>query len=195
MKIEDLLSKIDHSHSVILLEGKRKVLYEDQPKLKALGRLLAEQTKYIKFRSGNAKGADLLFSQGVAEVDPNRLEVIVPYTGHFKNQTLTKQIISLDDVNLAAEPKVIYETRKNEKTKSLVDPYLEGNKSGWVKKVAYIFRDTIKVIGTSNIPPATFAIFYDDLENKRQGGTGHTMQICEDNNIPFIDQRIWMAWL
>ena len=46
-------------------------------------------------------------------------------------------------------------------------------------KAAYIIRNTIKVTGTSAIPPASFALFYDDLENPGTGGTGHTIDICK----------------
>jgi len=52
-----------------------------------------------------------------------------------------------------------------------------------------ILRDTIKAIGTDKIRPTTFGIFYDDLEKPKTGGTGHTMIICEQNNIPIIDQK------
>jgi hypothetical protein len=56
-------------------------------------------------------------------------------------------------------------------------------------------RDTIKAIGTVEIKPATFSIFYDDLEKPRTGGTGHTMNVCTQNNIPVIDQTVWFKWL
>ena len=62
-------------------------------------------------------------------------------------------------------------------------------------KAAYIIRDTIKVTGTSTIKTANFALFYDDLKNPKSGGTGHTMNICEMNNVEYVDQRIWMKWL
>lgn len=52
------------------------------------------------------------------------------------------------------------------------------------------------VTGTkAGILPAYFAIFYDDLKKPQQGGTGHTMLMCKEKNVPFIDQRTWMKWL
>jgi hypothetical protein len=27
------------------------------------------------------------------------------------------------------------------------------------------------------------------------GGTGHTMNVCKQNNIPIVDQKIWFTWL
>lgn len=28
-----------------------------------------------------------------------------------------------------------------------------------------------------------------------KGGTGYTMDVCKQNNIPIIDQREWFNWL
>ena len=63
-------------------------------------------------------------------------------------------------------------------------------------KAAYILRDTIKVLGTnSGIQPITVALFYEDLENPMQGGTGHTQRVCFENNIQFINQTTFFDWL
>jgi hypothetical protein len=72
----------DKPGAVVLLEGKREVPAEDQDRLRALGRLVAAGTKHITFRSGNAEGSDHFFSEGVAGVNPKRLQVITPYSGH-----------------------------------------------------------------------------------------------------------------
>lgn len=101
----------------------------------------------------------------------------------------------MDDINIAAEPDVIYQSKQNKKTEKLIDQYVAGNKDRYSIKAAYIIRDTIKVLGTHEIKPATFGIFYEDFENPRSGGTGHTMNVCEQNNIPIIDQRTWFDWL
>ncbi|MDD3035970.1 MAG: hypothetical protein PHO93_03555 [Candidatus Saccharimonadaceae bacterium] len=37
------------------------------------------------------------------------------------------------------------------------------------------------------IRPATFANFYDVLNNPSSGGMGHNMNVCSQNNIPVID--------
>jgi len=192
---KSFVSKYDTAHTIVLLEGKRAVLEADKPKLIALGKLLAESTRYMKFRSGNADGADFLFSSGIALVDAARLQVITPYEDHRKKARLAYETFHLDQIDLAQEPDVIYQSRKNKKTEKLIDPYLEGNKNRITLKAAYILRDTIKVTGTQQIPPASFGIFYDDLNNPNSGGTGHTMQICKDKKIPLIDQRIWFDWL
>lgn len=88
-----------------------------------------------------------------------------------------------------------YKSKRNKKTEKLIDQFVLGEKNRYTIKAAYIIRDTIKAIGTDQIKPATFGIFYDDLENPLEGGTGHTMNVCEQNGIPIINQNIWFNWL
>ena len=193
--LKGFVTQFDYNGSVVLLEGKRNVAKHEEEKLTALGKLLASETKYMLFRSGNANGADYYFSLGVASVNNTRLQVITPYTDHRQKTNQAYKTISLDDINIAAEPDVIYQSKKNKKTEKLIDQYVSGDKNRFSIKSAYIIRDTIKVIGAKNIPPATFGIFYDDLSNPQTGGTGHTMKTCEQNKIPMIDQSIWFNWL
>ena len=195
MTLQQFVEKYDYEGAVVLLEGKRNVAENDKTKLVELGKLLATSTKHILFRSGNAKGADLYFSQGVAGVDPKRLQVIVPYSGHRKKENPAYDTVSLDDINLAEEPDIIYQSKKNKKTERLVDKFVAGDVNRNTIKAAYILRDTVKVIGSAETPPASFAIFYDDLQKPETGGTGHTMQVCKANGVEYVDQQIWFGWL
>lgn len=195
MTLKNFIKKLDKKNSIVLLEGKRNVLDADKEKLVSLGKLLASSTSKIIFRSGNADGADYYFSTGVAAVDNSRLQVITPYTGHRQKSNQAYDTISLDEINIAAEPDVIYQSKSNKKIEKLIDQYAAGARDRYSIKAAYFIRDTIKVIGTEEIIPANFGIFYDDLDNPKEGGTGHTMNICEQNNIPIIDQKIWFKWL
>jgi len=195
MTLKEFIKQFDKPNSIVLLEGKRNVLEADQEKLTALGRLLASETKSITFRSGNANGSDQLFSDGVTAIDNKRLQVIIPYTGHRQKTNQAYDTISLDDLNIAAEPEVLYQSKSNKKTENIIDKFAAGEKNRNTIAAAYIIRDTIKVIGTGDIKPATFGIFYDDLENPKTRGTGHTMNVCEQNNIPLIDQNTWFKWL
>lgn len=195
MTVEEFIERYDIDNSIILLEGKRNVLEADKEKLTALGKLLASRTKKMTFRSGNAEGADQLFSDGVFVVNPKRLQVITPYSGHRRKSNKAYDTISLDDLNIVAEPEVLYQSKSNEKTENLIDPFAAGVKNRFTIKAAYIIRDTIKAIGTKKIKPATCGIFYDDLENPKSGGTGHTMNVCEQNGIPVINQKVWFKWL
>lgn len=195
MNLNEFVKNYDKLDSIILLEGKRNVLDADRNKLKALGRLLASKTTKMIFRSGNAAGSDQYFSDGVTEVDYRRLQVITPYAGHRQRTNRAYETISLDKIDIAAETEVVYHSKRNKKTEKLIDKFVSGDTNRYTIKAAYIIRDTIKVIGTDEIKPATFGIFYDDLDNPMSGGTGHTMNVCKQNNIPLIDQRTWFNWL
>ncbi len=195
MTLNEFIEQFDKEGSIVLLEGKRRVLAHDIEKLTALGKLLATKTKKIIFRSGNADGADYYFCRGVAEIDYLRLQVITPYYGHRGRTNEAFETISLEDIDLAAEPDVVYQSKNNKKTIKLIDHYVSGYIDRFTIKAAYIIRDTVKAIGTKKVKPATFGIFYDDLDKPMTGGTGHTMSICKQNNIPYVDQRVWFSWL
>ncbi|MCE2822838.1 MAG: hypothetical protein LW693_10485 [Saprospiraceae bacterium] len=123
MTLSEFISRFDYANSVVLLEGKRNVLPADAEKLTALGRLLATNTRLMTFRSGNAAGADQLFSEGVTAVNPERLQVVTPYSGHRKKTNVAFQTYSLEDMNLAEEPEVGYHSRGNKKMEKLIDQY------------------------------------------------------------------------
>lgn len=195
MTLKEFINRYDNEESIILLEGKRNVLEYDQEKLTILGRLLASKTKRMTFRSGNADGSDQLFSNGVTSVDFKRLQVITPYSGHRQKHNKAYETFPLDQMDIAADSEVIYQSKSNKKMEKLINQFVAGDKNHYTIKAAYIIRDTIKAIGNERIKPATFAIFYDDLNKPLSGGTGHTMNICKQNNIPIIDQSTWFNWL
>lgn len=89
----------------------------------------------------------------------------------------------------------MYQSKGNKKTEKLIDRFVAGNQDRYAKKAAYIIRETVKVLGAKGVPPATFGIFYDDLEKPREGGTGHTMSVCDKNNVGSVDQWEWLGWL
>jgi len=93
-------------------------------------------------------------------------------------------------MNMAALPELIYGSKSHVQMKKLIEQYVLGARNRHTLKAAYIIRDTLKVLGTASIAPASFGIFYDDLENPTAGGTGHTMNVCRMHTIPFIDQRV-----
>ena len=195
MTLQQFINKYDVPNAIVLLEGKRVVLESDQPLLTALGKLLADKTQHIIFRSGNAKGADEFFCKGVAEVNNERLQAITPYTNHRHKENKAFLTIGLDTINLAEEPAILEATKTNKKASSLADAYMKGYKGLIAIKAALLIRDTVKVTGTKDLPPATFAIFYDDLLKPKTGGTGHTMEVCNFKDVPYINQQVWMDWL
>jgi hypothetical protein len=195
MTFSDFISRYDFPGSIVLLEGKRVVQPDDVESLKTLGKLLAAQTQHIKFRSGNAPGSDAYFSEGVTEADIARLQIIKPYRSHRSTAAYTTDVVSLDEVDLTKEDKLVEASLVNERTEKIIRSYASGTRTRISMKAAYLIRDTMKVVGAEGLPPANFAIFYDDLSKPVSGGTGHTMQVCNQHKVPWIDQRIWMQWL
>lgn len=196
MTLLEFIAKFNLENTIILLEGKRNVLESDKEKLIQLGSLLATRLPLATFRSGNADGADFYFSKGVLQVAPDRLQVITPYENHRQKTNNAYETISLDQIDLLNEPEVVYQSKNNKKTKSLIDKYVAGAKDRFSIKAAYIIRDTVKVTGTkSGIPPINFAFFHDDEQKPKTGGTGHTMDICEKNKVPYFTQKDWGKWI
>lgn len=126
MTLNEFIEKYDREGSLILLEGKRKVLDADREKLIKLGEVLASKSMKMIFRSGNADGSDLFFSQGVAAVDRNRLQVITPYDRHRNNANLASETYSLYEIDLASEPDIVYASKGNKKTENQVNRYVAG---------------------------------------------------------------------
>lgn len=195
MKLAEFIEQFDYQDSIVLLEGKRNVAEADKLRLVALGKLLAENTRFITFRSGNASGADEYFSAGVASVDPSRLQVITPYEGHRKKQNLAGYTMNLDQNNMVAESELVYASKQNLATARLVDDFVAGKKNKNTIKAAYILRDTAKVLGYGDWRAATAGVFYDDLKKPESGGTGHTIALCRHYGIPVFNQQVWFEWL
>lgn len=197
MKFSEFLAKYDFQNKVVLLEGKRIVSQEDRSKIHALSQLLSSSSKHIIFRSGNADGADNYFSKSFHERNLlERFEVVVPYDGHRRHSNPFRTI-NLEDLNLTQDCELVVQSKTHKSVKRLIEQYVNGEKNKLTYKAAYILRDTLKVLGSTEngIAPASFALFYDDLANPRSGGTGHTMNICEINHVPYITQDMWMKWV
>jgi hypothetical protein len=200
MTLEKFIRLFDKEGCIVLLEGKREVLKSDEKRLVEISRLLAASTKHVIFRSGNAGGADAFFKEGVMSVDPKRFQAIVPFNDHMKSvkeEPGSYERISLDDINLAVEPQILYESKRNKQQKGLVESYEKGIDPKNSIKGAYIVRDTVKVTGapSQGVSPAYFGFFYDDLRNPKTGGTGHTMMVCDNQMVPYVDQRVWGEWI
>ncbi len=197
MNFQTFKDQLPITLSRIFLGGKRNVLEQDKIKLTQLGKLLATEFPYLIFRSGNAEGSDALFAEGVCSVDPLRFESILPYENHRKkNINPYSQSYSMDQVDLAADDDLVYYT-KSKANSNLVNRYMDGHKDRNGMKAAYLFRDTMAIIGSKSIPldPVSYAFFYIDPADPLGGGTGHTIKVCQENKIPYLTQEIWMSWV
>ncbi len=180
---------------VILLEGTRKVPEEAAPHLPALAARLAELLPAAIFRSGNAEGSDSLFFQGLAEVDPNRLEYILPYPGVGKKRLRPQaRVFSLADLateELAEVAKVTLASSPD--LHNLVQGFLERGRNRLTNKAMYLMRDALKVVGAPSlgISPANFAFFFTNPANPLAGGTGHTIRVCREMGVEVYEQSVW----
>ena len=197
MDLDTFITRYDRPGTVVLLEGNREVLPEDGPRMEALARLLAERTKHMLFRSGNADGADAHFAKGVAALDPDRLQVVTPYSGHRRTYNEAGTTVDLGMVDLAAEPAVPYRTKEATPANAgLIDHYLDGARDRNAQKAPYLLRDTLKVTGSASagLVPATCGLFYH-VSTRPNSGTAHTMRVCQQLQVPVYDQHSWMRWL
>lgn len=184
---------------VVLLEGKRKVMEGDRNKLVRLGEKLAHDLPDCAFRSGNADGADTLFAEGVAGINPCRIQHVVPYKSHKpKNIRPGSQVISVEEMMLAGDSELIRIAKAaGSQNKGLIDFFFSDKKTALRQKALYLIRDALKVTGLEDagVKRADFGLFYDDLEKPMSGGTGFTMKVCESCNVPFINQEVFFTWL
>lgn len=102
-----------HPRPVILIEGTRELPADDRPRLVAFARWLAQTYPHATFRTGNAKGADEAFAEGVECIDPARLEYVLPYAGHRKKAAPSPaRRVALDAMPSMAEKKAAYTTEQ-----------------------------------------------------------------------------------
>ena len=196
MTLSALQNLLDSTaNPVVLLEGRRKVKPDDKPKLVEFAKNMAKRFPDAIFRTGNADGSDTLFAKGVAEIDPSRIQYVVPYPGmKKKNRIDGAQVLSLDQINKVEEEKVEYLTSSQSKPTASMIEYARKNPNGMMAaKSKYLLRDTLKVTGSSsgNYHPPVAAFFYIDPADKYAGGTGHTIKVCEDLNVPVYTQEEW----
>jgi len=202
MKIAEFYNLIGrHISPVILLEGIRALPAEKHLKLVSLGEMLAKNLPNIKFRTGNATGSDEAFAEGVAKVDPGRLEYILPYSGHRKKKIFPQATCYAlntvsDNVSDSEKMETLF---KNTLIASPAYRELLSKGKNIPKlraKINYLLRDTMKVVGISKeIPGATAGIFFANISDPMKGGTGHTIRVCRENSIPVILQNDWIQWL
>jgi hypothetical protein len=126
--------------------------------------------------------------------DTSRLTLFIPFDSHAKPKQDLK-ILSLDQLDLLNEPQIITAARTNPKTAHHVDPYLNGKRDRFTMKISYIFRDVWMVLGSKSLPVpiADAVLYYDDLTNPLDGGTGFTVKLAIRNQIMCRNQRHWMS--
>lgn len=190
---------LNHEKPVLLLEGTRKISLTDFTRVVQFGEFIARQFPNCIFRSGNASGSDDAFAQGVRKVAPDRMQIVLPKLDSGKSRLDKRDyVLALEDVTHAEEKQIIYESKRaTPKNKRLFEAY-ELQQDGLMKqKSLYLLRDTLKVLGSpeNNLAPIAAGIFFVNEDDPESGGTGHTMRVCRQNNVPVFKQDDWMNWM
>jgi hypothetical protein len=183
------------SNPVILIEGRRSIPIEEAKCASCVASMLVQQFPHLKFRSGNASGADDAFSAGVIQVSPERLQVIAPYADHKKKQRHplvhydSPESLSPEELEIV-QSMTIAATPSN---KGLMKWYQRGGRLG--AQAACLIRDTMKVAGRSGgMARPVAALFYVDPKDPEAGGTGHTIRVCQNAGVSVIFQEDWGSW-
>ena len=93
---------------VVLLEGTRELPPAQAPDLTAFAAHLARTYPRARFRTGNARGSDEALARGVAGVDASRLEFVLPYATHRRQQRPAEsRVTAIDDISAACANEVI----------------------------------------------------------------------------------------
>ena len=192
--IQKLDALVPDGLSIILLEGTRKVPAVDESVLREFAAKLARRYPHAIFRTGNASGSDELFAEGVASVDPSRLQYVLPYAGHRKSKrNPVCYAIALSDLSGVHEDDVAWHTKQaTPANERVID---KRNEVPQLKsKARYLMRDTLKVLGSpeNELVPATLGIFYVNPASPEGGGTGHTIRVCRQHNVPVFTQDDWI---
>lgn len=155
---------------------------------------------HLRFRFGNATGSDQAFSEGVAAIDTGRLQIIAPYAAHRQNERYpTAHYDSPESLSVAEESEIAYKTiAATPQNKRLIDS--RDGSGRLAAKAPYLIRDTMKVTGFStgfstDFPKPLCALFYADPADPMRGGTGHTIRVCQQENVPVVLQGSWQQWL
>jgi hypothetical protein len=191
-----------HQRPVILLEGTRNLPEAERDRLVRLAHWLCRRFPNAIFRSGNAEGTDAVFASAVAYLDPARLELVVPSPGMGRARRPAGACChSLDAVPRPELEQLAAATRRAGRDAGrLADFYLglePGQKSAAASKATYLLRDTLKVVGSQalGLAPAVLGVFLVNPDRPGGGGTGHTIRMCQLENVPVATQFEWGSWL
>lgn len=181
----------------VLLEGTRAVSALQAPYLTALAEHLARAFPNARFRTGNAKGSDEAFAEGVARVDASRLEFVLPYASHRSGKRPpVSSATAIDDISAERVRDVVAATLEaSPQYERVAVNYGESGMHPRQRATAQlILRDTLKVTGTDSMTAPVAGIFYVNAANPDSGGTGHTMRVCRSLGVPVVSQFHWLEW-
>jgi len=197
MTKQELTTLLDTTSPIILLEGRRNIPADMADQAAQVAEWLANSYPHARFRSGNATGSDEAFSQGVIQSDPTRLEIFAPSKTH-RAKHRHPEVTYLSPAELTEEETehlAELTNRATPKNANLINRrHLYNNLKA---KANYLLRDTLKAIGSQRLgyERPTLALFYVDPADPMDGGTGHTIRVCQNEQIPVLTQHHWSQWV
>ena len=194
-EFKNLLSSI--AEPIVLLEGSRDVKDEHGKKLVEFAAKLASVFPTAVFRSGDAIGSDSAFAEGVNKINASRLQLVLPNDRKVKTQNQETRV-SLEQLPPREKSKLIELTKRaTPANKPLIEFYEKGLDGRARYQAQYLIRDTLKVAGSKKfkLHSATVGCFYVNSTKATGGGTGHTIRVCEQLNVPTVTQADWFQWL
>lgn len=184
---------------VILLHGIRKLPRSQREILSEVASMMASRLPKATFRTGNAPGAETAFQEGLAEIDPQRLQYLLPYAS-YGNRKIPPgaATVCLDEIPRAVLKNLATQTLKaSPKSKLPLERYLRvRSHNQQTARTVHLLLDTLKVVGSSllSLPPASVGIFCVPEDRPLSGRIGHSLRVCLQHSIPVIDQSLWMPW-
>jgi len=196
MTFQEFSTLVEKSpEGVVLLEGRRTIPAHDAQLAEGLARALALKFSRLRFRSGNATGSDEAFTGGVAMVDPSRLEIVAPYAAHRKSGRHAGAIYTSPEILTPEQARDLEEQSIHVSPQNRRIIGMRGKKGPLGAKADYLVRDTMKAIGVpGRFAKPICALFFVNLADPMEGGTGHTIRVCLKEGVPVIYQDEWSAW-
>lgn len=185
---------------VVLLHGIRKLPREQKEVLCEAAAMMAGRLPTATFRTGNAPGAETAFQEGLAAIEPQRLQYLLPYDGYGNRKIPAgAATVCLDEIPEAVLAELAAQTLKaSPKSRGPLDLYLRVRRHNQqTARTIHLLLDTLKVVGSGllSLPAASVAIFCVPGDRPLSGRIGHTLRVCLQNSVPVVDQSLWMPWL
>ena len=190
----------DQEQPTVLVEGTRQLPWQDWELVCRMGEFLARRYPAMLFRTGNATGSDEAFAEGVARVDPSRIQYVIPHPGMGRQRRYPQARTSvLRDVPAAREGELAAQTLTASPKSDRLVRASRGELTNRRLAAAgrYLLRDTLKVTGCPELElaPAVAGIFYVNEADPLGAGTGHTIRVCQAHGVPVAFQDCWRSWL
>ena len=196
MTFQEFSTLVERSpEGVVLLEGRRSIPARDATVAEGLARALALKFSKLRFRSGNATGSDEAFTGGVSMVDPSRLEIVAPYAAHRKSARHSGAIYTSPEILTPEQASDIESQSIQASPQNRRIIGMRGKKGPLGAKGDYLVRDTMKALGVpGQLAKPICALFFVNLADPMEGGTGHTIRVCQQEGVPVTYQDEWGAW-